>query len=56
MSKQQDKWSIQISKKTQNELKKFCKENGYKMCRFVEIAIFSQITGSISGSLLLKNR
>lgn len=42
-----DKWSIQISKKIKNVLKVFCNDNGYKMNKFVENAILTKISGSI---------
>jgi hypothetical protein len=42
-----NKWSIQISKEIRDSLKQFCIQHGYKMNRFVEIAILTHISGSI---------
>lgn len=43
-----DKTSIQISTSVRNLLKEFCDERGFKMNRFVEMAILQSITGSYS--------
>lgn len=47
IEKHQEKWSIQISSDMKNILKTFCKQHGYKMSGFVEIAILSKISGSL---------
>lgn len=38
--------SIQISTSIRDLLKSFCEDHGYKMNRFVELAILQSITGS----------
>lgn len=46
MNKQEDKWSIQISKKLKTDVKKFCEANGYKLSGYIECAIHKAISGS----------
>ena len=46
MKKKNTKLSIQISEEISRDLHKFCKEHGYKLSGFTEIAIRQAISGS----------
>lgn len=46
MKKKNTKLSIQISEEISKDLHKFCKEHGYKLSGFTEIAIRQAISGS----------
>lgn len=48
MVDEKDNTSIQISVRIRDLLRDFCDERGFKMSRFVEIAILQSISGSYS--------
>ena len=39
-------WSIQIKKPLYNQIKKICKECGFKINGFIEVSALSKISGS----------